>query len=388
MTSLLSFFVFGLLSLGLLAPCCAMAEQAVGNCWDADRAKTWATSEDVNVVFGAALHNLVGDCGFSKDGVIAERALTRLFYLAMAQGDRRMAYFGSAGNAACFVAGPCARNGIEAVAWLTVALSVDPGEAERAQTRQMLDRQEAQLTSGGLERAQARARSILAQAATPSETPHETAPSSEEPRKATVTYGTAFFVSSKGHAVTNHHVVAGCGTIRLGGAPAVVVAIDANADLAVLRTTPGGAVAATLREGAMRAGDPVVVVGFPLPHVLAPSEPNVTTGVVSALAGPENDRRVLQITAPVQPGNSGGPVLDSSGHVAGVVVATLSTVQMANATGAIPQNLNFAVKAPSVRALLESYDVPFHLAQSAERLDVSDVAARARRFIVQTECVQ
>lgn len=94
------------------------------------------------------------------------------------------------------------------------------------------------------------------------------------------------------------------------------------------------------------------------------------------------------MTAPIQPGNSGGPLLDSSGHVIGVVVSTLSTVGVANATGAIPQNLNFAIKAPAVRAMLESNEIPFQTAKSVQKLEVSEVAARAHRYTAQVECTK
>ena len=59
----------------------------------------------------------------------------------------------------------------------------------------------------------------------------------------------------------------------------------------------------------------------------------MTVGNVSALAGPGDDRRLIQITAPVQPGNSGGPVLDSAGNAVGVAVAKLDAAAMARATG-------------------------------------------------------
>ena len=76
----------------------------------------------------------------------------------------------------------------------------------------------------------------------------------------------------------------------------------------------------------------IVVACFPL-HGLLTSDINVTTGTISALAGPGDDRRIFQITAPVQPGNSGGPVLDASGHVVGVVVARLDALKMARRKG-------------------------------------------------------
>jgi TPR repeat protein len=121
--------------------------------------------------------------------------------------------------------------------------------------------------------------------------------------------GTGFAVSQNGEIVTNHHVVADCADVRvrppgqeaLAGA---VVVRDPRNDLALLRV-PVHLAAAALRDNpGIRAGDSVVAVGFPLPGLLA-SEANVTTGTVSALAGIGNDTRFLQMTVPVQSGNSG-----------------------------------------------------------------------------------
>ena len=72
---------------------------------------------------------------------------------------------------------------------------------------------------------------------------------------------------------------------------------------------------------------------------------NLTVGNVSALTGLGDDSRYLQISAPVQPGNSGGPLLDASGHVAGIVTGKLDAVLAARFFGDIPQNVNFALKA-------------------------------------------
>ena len=125
--------------------------------------------------------------------------------------------------------------------------------------------------------------------------------------------------------------------------------------------------------------------GYPLRGVLA-SEANVTTGSISALAGPRDDRRLFQMTAPVQPGNSGGPVLDLSGNVVGVVVSKLDAIRIARATGDIPQNVNFAVSAGTTRAFLDAQDVPYKTAPSLANHSPADVAAKARKFTVLVEC--
>ncbi len=200
--------------------------------------------------------------------------------------------------------------------------------------------------------------------------------------------GTGFVVSGERHVLTNDHVVAECAEVRIAPAlAATVVARDEASDLALLRVSAeeAGAVA-TFRQGrGIRPGDDVVVVGYPLRNYLA-TEMHVTTGSVSALAGPGDDRRFFQMTAPVQPGNSGGPVLDSSGNVVGVVMAKLDAIKVAQATGDIPQNVNFAVGAGTARAFLDTHDVPYGTAPSTNELKPADVAAKARRFTVVIEC--
>jgi hypothetical protein len=96
----------------------------------------------------------------------------------------------------------------------------------------------------------------------------------------------------------------------------------------------------------------------------------------------------MQITAPVQPGNSGGPLLDMSGNVVGVVVAKLDALKVAEVTGDIPQNVNFAINASVARTFLDAQSVDYETAASEEALSVSRVAERARRSTVLVECLR
>jgi len=123
----------------------------------------------------------------------------------------------------------------------------------------------------------------------------------------------------------------------------------------------------------------VVVVGFPL-HGLLASEANVTTGTLSALAGIRNDTRFLQITAPVQQGNSGGPLLDQSGNVVGVVVSKLDAVKLAKATGDIPQNINFAINAGVAKSFLDSHSIEYGTGVSTKKLESAEIGAAAKKF--------
>ena len=93
-------------------------------------------------------------------------------------------------------------------------------------------------------------------------------------------------------------------------------------------------------------------VGFPSPDVQG-YVPKVTKGIVSSLTGLKDDVRVMQFDAAIQPGNSGGPLLTEDGRVVGVVNARAAELFYANATGALAQNVNFAVKRDFVMAFLQ-----------------------------------
>ena len=129
----------------------------------------------------------------------------------------------------------------------------------------------------------------------------------------------------------------------------------------------------------------MVVYGFPLSGAIA-STGNATTGNVTALAGLRDDTRMLQISAPVQPGNSGGPLMDMTAAVVGVVVSKLDAVKVMEVIGDIPQNINFAIKANVAKGFLESYGIEHEIAPKAKELSVPDVTESARAFSVLVLC--
>ena len=205
-----------------------------------------------------------------------------------------------------------------------------------------------------------------------------------------ISTGSGFVVSKSGHVLTNAHVVEGCesatGRLPSGQFPLTIVNVDEQNDLAILLAEFKVTAVATFREGkAVRAGEDVIVVGFPLQGTLA-NQMNVTTGTVSALAGIGNDVTQLQMTAPVQPGNSGGPLLDKSGNVVGVVVAKLNAIDMASQTGALPENVNFAIKAEIARAYLDSRGVDYVSRSSGKAKEVADIGDAARAYAVFISC--
>ena len=98
------------------------------------------------------------------------------------------------------------------------------------------------------------------------------------------------------------------------------------------------------------------------------SSGNTTLGNITALAGLRDDSRFIQISASVQPGNSGGPVLDEAGRLIGVIEGKLDALKVARVTGDIPQNVNFAILASTLAHFLEASRIPYEFAVTATRL--------------------
>jgi S1-C subfamily serine protease len=201
--------------------------------------------------------------------------------------------------------------------------------------------------------------------------------------------GTGFFVSESGHIVTNAHVVEDCLTVRSSrGGQISKVSIDGQSDLALYIASEKPKAFARLRGGhGAKAGEPVVAVGFPLSGLLS-SDPIVTTGIISALSGLRNDRRTVQITAPVQPGNSGGPLLGENGSVVGVVVGKLNAMKVAEVIGDIPQNVNFAVSLGTLQSFLNANDVPYALDDNNATKSPADITAEASHYTMLLECLR
>ena len=207
---------------------------------------------------------------------------------------------------------------------------------------------------------------------------------------AQVSTGTGFAVAP-GLLVTNHHVIDGCTAIEVvsadGRRRAAVVDADPLIDLALLRVPGMRGGAAKLRSpNNVRLGEPVMVFGFPLSGSLT-SGGNFTSGLVSGLRGLRDSVGEIQITAPVQPGNSGGPVMDASGSVVGVVVAKLDALRSAIATGDIPQNVNFAVSLDILSEFLTKNKVAVRESPAAKALDTASVAELAQTFTYRVECM-
>ena len=211
----------------------------------------------------------------------------------------------------------------------------------------------------------------------------------EKGKKGGESSGTGFFVSNDGHIVTNNHVIEGCKAIDVtpvGGraTSAYVVSRDKTNDLAIIKTTMPPTVLPAIRSQP-RLGEPVYVFGFPLTGILATSG-NFTTGTITAVSGMGDDTRFLQISAPVQPGNSGGPIIDKFGNVIGVVVAKLDALKLAALTKDIPQNVNFAIKSNITLNFLESNNLAANTSVKSRELPAEAIAELANLFTVRITC--
>jgi S1-C subfamily serine protease len=203
--------------------------------------------------------------------------------------------------------------------------------------------------------------------------------------------GTGFVVSSNGHVVTNNHVIKECvGDVHgnLVGESTTklrVVSTDQTNDLALLEATGNFKDIATIRATAAHSGDPIIVIGFPF-HGLLTSDFTVTTGIISSLAGLFNDTRFLQISAPVQPGNSGGPLVDTRGTIVGVVAEKLNALRVAKATGDLPENINFAIKTGALRDFLDNSVVPYRTSEPTSEMKTAEIASAARAYTMLISC--
>lgn len=216
-------------------------------------------------------------------------------------------------------------------------------------------------------------------------------PSSKKSEKDNKRHGTGFFVSNDGYLITNEHVVKSCEKLQaIDGAgqqfQVRVVRVSEPDDLALLKVETERNTVAAFRESAkITQGEAIFIYGYPLAGLLA-SSGSVSTGVVTALAGIGDNTRQMQISAPVQQGNSGGPLVDIKGAIIGVVVSKLNAVAVARITSDIPQNVNFAIKAPAVINLLDANSVKYRNDASWRDLSVETLTRQMKEYTVKIEC--
>lgn len=226
--------------------------------------------------------------------------------------------------------------------------------------------------------------------AKPGESPPGTPAKPTPPRGSS---GSGIVVNRAGSILTNEHVVRACDGYEVidnenRKLRAKIQATDAKNDLALLAVEEHFPTAAKLRKHSEpRLGESVTVVGYPLAGVLG-EKPSVGFGNVSSTVGIRGNPAQMQISVPIQRGASGGPVLDQSANVIGVVVAKLDALKFAERGGDLPQNVNFAIRAEPLRAFLEANKVDVADSNDTAALSSTEIASRGATVTVRVRCLR
>jgi TPR repeat protein len=199
--------------------------------------------------------------------------------------------------------------------------------------------------------------------------------------------GTGVFLTDDGLILTASHVVHDSTRVvvntQQGLKTARVVKLDNANDLALLKCEGSFQAAQIKSSSGIKLGQSVFTIGFPNIQFQGFS-PKMTKGEINSLSGFQDDPCHWQISVPVQPGNSGGPLFDEAGNVVGVVLAKLNAMKMAKITGDLPQNVNYAVKSSYVLPLLEPYRVNLAPASgvSSSPKKIEDVVEKVQKSVV------
>lgn len=210
-----------------------------------------------------------------------------------------------------------------------------------------------------------------------------------------ITYssGTGFFVTKSGYLVTNEHVVRNCQSVEIKGernADAQIISVDKKNDLALLKIKGFAPSIAPLRyiSGSIRKGDEVVVMGYPGQAAVTGQYKYVTAQVIDT-KGPQGEKNWLQFTDAAQKGNSGGPLLDRSGNVIGVVTGKTELYTIDRRTGEkkVLKRADVAVTLPILRRFLSKHYVHPRTGNTLIEHGDNYLQKRADDYIVNVRCI-
>ena len=203
-----------------------------------------------------------------------------------------------------------------------------------------------------------------------------------------VANGTGFFVSDDGYVVTNQHVINGCNEVQVHSdgrmAATTIISQDKINDLALLQTkvTPKAKLKFA-SENPYLLQD-IIAAGFPFGESIS-STIKVTKGVVSSLSGLGDNSGQIQIDAALQPGNSGGPIIDENGNVVGVAVAKLDLEKSIESFGVVPENVNFGIKLSNLKSFLDGKNVSYEIGRD-QKINNSTLGRLATDATVLISC--
>jgi S1-C subfamily serine protease len=242
-------------------------------------------------------------------------------------------------------------NDIEAYKWLSLATSHEWGEPDfiRKMVSEILKVCQDRMSREEIVESQRLAAEFVPR----KETQSSNASTSSNPFAS----GSGFFITDDGYLISNYHVVKAATKIRLvtstGTVDAKVVQVDAANDLALLKAVGKFSPLPIAASRSAHLGGTVATIGFPDPSLQGFS-PKLAKGEIASLSGAGDDPRYFQISVPVQPGNSGGALVDERGNVIGIVSAKLDASTALAMSGSLPENVNYAVKSSLLLSFLES----------------------------------
>ena len=237
---------------------------------------------------------------------------------------------------------------VQSYKWFNLAAA--RGDDKAAKYREKI---RAEMTPTQIEEAERLSREFVPR----KEIPSSNSSPSSSPSKNPTASGTGFFITDDGYLISNYHVVKDAAKVRLvtsaGIIDATVVKVDAANDLALLKAAGQFTPLPVAPSRGVKLGGTVATVGFPNIGLQGFS-PKLAKGEIASLSGSQDDPRYFQISVPVQPGNSGGALVDERGNAIGIVSAKLDAGAALAASGSLPENVNYAVKSSFLLGFLES----------------------------------
>ncbi len=208
---------------------------------------------------------------------------------------------------------------------------------------------------------------------------------SEKSLNTRMSSGSGFFISNDGYILTNHHVIKDSKNVSIminqKKVPVTVVDVDTVNDIALLKADITAKGIAIENQAEAKKGSEIVVLGYPNVNIQGNSV-KATFGNINDNRGITGDVRHYQISAAIQHGNSGSPLVDSKGNVVGIVVSTLNQSAMLKATGSLTQNVNYAIKVAYAMPMLMNHNVNLVTTKGTNDLSKVDLVSANEKSVV------
>jgi len=199
------------------------------------------------------------------------------------------------------------------------------------------------------------------------------------------TSGTGFFISNNGYLLTNYHVVKNSDRLQVfyksKKENAKLVIADVKNDIAILKIENTTKAIPLNYERDTLKGSAIIVLGFPN-TTMQGNEQKATFGFINSLTGLKRNSVHYQISAPIQPGNSGSPLIDDKGHVLGIISSTINQTTMMKKTGSLAQNVNYAIKIKFAIDLLNNNKISFESSNNNKVIPKTELIQDVSKSVV------